>query len=281
VSLAGAYMAYSGPMGLFRRPAVLRQKATYSFIELVRPDGYPVYTIEQRFGILRWMAATARATTPTKAETGAWGAENTFCLLNCHPTCVNDDRVYAIQSLDDLDRRFHFALLSANAGASARRWRKENGISVTEQKILHFPHFKPFAGAPLQGKPRSEAYIKKAVTSLLAYSAPLVPQLNRYHARARETNGVKIHVLPWGFRFVLDYGYDGSTWYHELAATPNMWSGQGETFRYNPYGADSETFMATLDRAITALDELQKVALPSPVDAEEPTSQELNKEQSK
>jgi hypothetical protein len=237
----------------FNKPAPLRQKARYSFIELVRPDGYVPYSIEQHFGIFRWMVATAKATEPTKAETGQWGASNPQCLLNMHPACVNDYDVSGVSSIAQLGERFHFALLSREAGASARRWRQQNGIGVMEQRILHFPHYAPFCGAPLQGKPRSEEDIRKALDELLASDGTLTAQLNSFHADAKEVYGVKVVVSPEGFSFVLSYGFDGSSWNHTLADTPNMWEGEGDTFRRNPYGRKSEPFIDTLDRAITAM----------------------------
>src|ERR1039458_2675913 len=75
-------------------------------------------------------------------------------------------------------------------------------------------------------------------------------QRAQYHL---EVYGVNVKVRPEGFAFVLNYGFDGSSWTHELAATPNMREGQGDTFRRNRYGRNSEPFINTLDRAITAL----------------------------
>jgi hypothetical protein len=242
----------------FQKPAQLRQKARYAFVELVRPDCFVPYSIEQCFGIFRWMVATANGTVPTAKETGRWGASNPQCLLNMHPTCVNDYDVSGVGSIAQLGKRFHFALLSRDAGASARRWRLGNGIGVTEQKILCFPHYAPFCGAPLQGKLLSEQDTRKALDGLLESSGILTTQLNSYHAAATEIYGVKVHVSPEGFTFTLEYGYDGSIWHHQLAVTPNMWEGEDDTFRRNPYGRKSEPFINTLDRAISALAELTK-----------------------
>ena len=147
-----------------------------------------------------------------------------------------------------------YALLARDIGTSAARWRQENGINLTEHKILSFPHYTPFGGSPLQGKVASEQDIRKAIEALLGGgSGELTTQLNRSYVEAKEIYGVNVKVRPEGFSFVLNYGFDGSSWTHELAATPNMWEGQGDTFRYNPYGQNSEPFINTLDRAITAL----------------------------
>src|SRR6185369_5258771 len=126
----------------------------------------------------------------TQAETGRWGASNPICLLNCHPTCVNDYDVHPVRSIKDLKTRFHFALLSGNAGASAQRWRRENVIDITRQRILTFPHFAPFAGAMLQGKIICEAGIREALETLLASTGTLTTQLNSCHAGAVEIYGV-------------------------------------------------------------------------------------------
>jgi hypothetical protein len=235
-----------------------RQKATYSLIELVRPDGYDAYSIEQQFQIFRWMVATAKATVPTKAETGRWGASDALCVLATKPTCVNGSVPLHIHSIEDLHRHFHYALLARDIGPSAHRWRRENRISVTETHILHFPHYAPFAGAPLHGKPTAESEIAKAFDGLMKAGGRLTTQLNSCHAGAVEIYGVTVHVRPQGFSFVLDYGYEGSIWYHTLTETPGMWAGEGETFHYNAYGRKSEPLIDTLSRAIEALEALKK-----------------------
>ena len=231
-----AWMIHTAPMG-FSKPAPLRQKARYSFIELVRPDWFVPYSIEQRFGIFRWMVATcATSSTPM------------------HPNCVNDYDVSGVSSIAQLQKRFHFALLSRDASAS--RWRSENGIDVAGHKILHFPHYAPFLGAPIQGKLLSEQDTQKALDGLLGSRGTLTTQLNSCHAAATEIYGVKIHVSPEGFTLTLEYGYDGSIWHYPLAATPAMWEGEGDTFRRNLYGRKSEPFINTFDRAISALAKL-------------------------
>jgi hypothetical protein len=182
-----------------------------------------------------------------------------IALLSKQPSCIDD--YYGpgpICSLDDLKKRFQYALF-AWAGPSAVRWRAENEINVNTRKILSFPHYAPFAGAPLNGKPTCEADIEKALGKLLDSEGDLTTQLNSCHADAVEIRGVDIKVRPEGFTFMLRYGVDGSRWDHTLASTQNMWSGQGETFRLSPYGRGSEPFLDTLSRAITEMARLTEV----------------------
>jgi hypothetical protein len=70
-----------------------------------------------------------------------------------------------------------------------------------------------------------------------------------------------LKVRPEGFTFMLYYGVDGSRWDHTLASTPNMWSGQGGTFKRHPYGRGSEPFLDTLGRAII---EMARLTAPRP-----------------
>ena len=69
---------------------------------------------------------------------------------------------------------------------------------------------------------------------------------------------VTVRVSPQGFAFRLHYGIEGEScsWSYNLAATPDMWKGQGEDFRYMPYGRQSEPFLDTLGRAIKRMEEL-------------------------
>jgi hypothetical protein len=245
------WMVNHAPLG-FNAPAPLRQRARYDFINLIRPD-HEVYTVEQRFQIYRWMVATAKAIKPTREETGRWGVMGPIALLSKQPSCIDD--YYGpgpICSLDDLKKRFQYALF-AWAGPSAARWRAENGISVNTRKILSFPHYLPYAGAPLNGKPTCEADIEKALEKLLDSGGNLTTHLNSCHAGAIEIQSVVVKVRPEGFDFILRYGVDGSSWDYTLAATPRMWEGEGETFRRNPYGRGSEPFLHTMGRAITTM----------------------------
>jgi len=252
-----AYMLHCAPMG-FTNPAPLHIKARYAFIELVRPDCWKLYSIEQYFGIFRWMVQTACATTPTESETGRWGASGPVDLLNGSPSCVNAPEVDGIRGIQDLSKRCHYALLARDIGSSAHRWRNENRININESRILTFPHYAPFCGAPLLGKPTSESDIGKALTGLLESSAPLTTQLNSSYSQATENYGVRVCVRPGGFVFRLEYGFDGSVWHHILAETPHMWEGEGDTFRRIPYTRRSEPFLDTMSRAIAALAELTK-----------------------
>ncbi len=257
MSMAAAYMAHSAPMGFKRAPRI-RQSMSCAFIELVRPDCYDLYSIECQFHIFRWMVQTASEVKPTKAETGRWGVSGPIDLLKMSPSCVNGYPPLHIHSLEDLRRRFHFAVLARDIGPSAQRWRREQFVAPGESRTLDFPHYPAFKGAPLQGKIVSESDVSKSIQALLSAKGRLAVQLNSCHATATDIHGVVVSVIPQGFRFELLYGIAGEQceWRHALAATPHMWQGEGDSLRYIPYGPKSETFIATLDRAIAAFKQL-------------------------
>jgi hypothetical protein len=258
---AYTYLVRHAPYG-FEEPAPLRQMARYDFIDLVRPDSFEHYTVEQRFGVFRWMVATAMKVRATPAETGQWGVSGPITLLSMKPTCIDDccHGPEPISSLADLKGRFSYALLSAEAGPSAVRWRLESRIAVTERRHLAFPHYTPFAGAPLNGKLVSEHDIEQAVKQLFASRGALTTQLNSCHASAVDIQCVTVRVSPQGFAFTLHYGIEGEScsWTHSLATTPDMWKGQGKDFRFMPYGRRSEPFLGTLGRAIKRMEELTR-----------------------
>lgn len=211
----------------------MRSKAKISFIEFIRPGScwpYP-YTLEQAFGVLQWMARTGRKYS-RKIE---WGYHGPIEALSCQPTCRSFCSVSAITTIADLRERFHYALLTNydESGAIAA-WRNAERITLDGKRILTFPHHEPFSGG--QGW-NCEADIQKAIEKLFndGQNSRLAVQLNSSWDAARECHKVVIHVLPAFFVFDLKYGFDGSTWTHELARTK-----------------DNEPFLCTMRRAVDA-----------------------------
>lgn len=186
----------------------MKTKATYDWIDFVRPDGYwPYpYTIDQAFGVFAWMMKTG---SHTKHST-TWGMQGVYELLSCKSSCVNFHSVDPIISLDDLRKRFHYAILG-KAGSSVQLWRQKYGILIGKRRQIHFPHFSYECD-----RAKSEHDIKVGLDCLLGSTGRLGVQLNKYHSRAREAYGVKIH---WRgvYLFELNYGYQGSVWRHTLS----------------------------------------------------------------
>lgn len=223
-------------------------KAKIRFADYVRPGGYPP-SIERRFGVFWWVVKAAHATRPTRTY---WGPQGPIELLSMKPTCVNCHEVAPIESLEDLDRRFHYALLSDCGSPAVDRWRAENGISVTSTRWVYFPHRKrhdprrgPWSSSYANARPRdpghighglSKALIPDQVRALLGATGKLRVQLNSVHADADNVLGVRIFVNPTGFRFTLDYGVGDSWWHHALATS-----------------REGEPFLQTLDRACSEM----------------------------
>lgn len=209
-------------------------KATYQFIEFVRPSGgywpWP-YSLEQAFGVFRWMIDVAD---PEKYhDKTEWGRRTVECLLSKKPSCTGMYEIDPINSLKDLEARFHYALLG-NASNNVNRWRAHHDIGVSSKKIIHFDHAVPMRDA------ESEAQIQGAFVRLFGATGRLNVQLNECHDRAREIYGVRMHYsrgFP-GWRFVLDYGYGGSVWHKTIA-------------RQRP----KERMLPVLKRAVSVMDE--------------------------
>lgn len=186
----------------------MKTKATYKFIEFIRPDGYwPLpYTLEQAFGVFAWMLSTGDG----YHDDGRWGRHDIRSLLSCQPTCCNFSQVRPIGNVADLQRRFHHAILSGYVGPRLQEWRETFGVTPSGKAIISFPHH------GLRGYETSEHGIARGVDALLGAKGRIGVQLNQYHSRAREINGVSLH---WHNRywFVLNYGCDGSEWQWTLA----------------------------------------------------------------
>lgn len=183
----------------------MKSKATYKFIDFIRPGGYwpHPYSIEQAFGVFSWMLKTGES----YHDQGRWGRHDVRSLLSCKPTCVNFSEVDPIASVKDLERRFHYAILDDCVGPNLGQWRHNFGVTPTGRAIIHFPH---------DDGTTSNASARDGLDALMNATGRLGVQLNEYHPLAREICGVRLHWRhTW--RFVLDYGYQGSVWHRTLS----------------------------------------------------------------
>ena len=196
----------------------MKTKAKISFIEFLRPCchwPYP-YTLEQAFEVFRWMVKTG-------APYGEFRERGPLETLSGKPTCIGFSRVEPITSIEDLRKRFHYALLDNYGGKTTDSWRENEKIDISQTRILRFKHD---SEAPcLHEKVGLRAYERDTSRVLhwlfsKGQSATLSAQLNSTYRKARECRSVVVHVLPAAFVFELKYGIPGinSSWTHELAS---------------------------------------------------------------
>lgn len=189
-------------------------KVKVTFADLVAPDSfwpYP-YSIDQAFGIMQWMVKTGVTYPPEK---GRWVSCGVIALLRTQPSCGYIDDLVPVPSVDWLRRCFQWAVLSRHTNSCTLKWREENGISPVSTRWIHFPN---------EGQSGNGAG-KVEVTAVLEAKGKLTTQLNQFHEDAVDIYGVPVYISSKGYRFVLNYGVEGSLWYHELAKSQT-----GETF---------------------------------------------------
>jgi hypothetical protein len=198
----------------------MRTKAKVTFVQFLRPDGYwPYpYSVEQAFEVFRWMVRTGAS----YEQRARWGRRGVIELLSCQPSCVNFGSVKPIRSLEDLRRRFHYALLSAEGNTTVTSWRHDTGLTLDATRWLHFRHAKPFTAESVS-RDELERFYRDGSTQRLTVSP------NRVHTTAVTCKWTEIFVEPDKFSFLLHYGWPeeecSSRWNVELTATQH-----GETF---------------------------------------------------
>ena len=112
-----------------------------------------------------------------------------------------------VQSLDDLRARFQRALLLKGHDLMVR-WRAAKGISLQSDIALE------------NRVPQTIDPITAALNDMFGSAGmETAYSLNSYHAGARRVRQVVVTLTQEGFSFLLYYGYDGSSWAHELAST--------------------------------------------------------------
>lgn len=244
MSTALQYMLHENPLpGMRAKGILLRKSFKVPLIELLRPDGYwpQPLSIEQAFETLRWMATTG-SSKPEFTSQLQWGRAGINDLLT-GGSGLSHSCVEPISSIEDLRRRFHFAILSRASSRGQELWRSEFGIRPEGTVTVPHPTYKPFAALPHLGW-QSEAEIHAEIKRLTAESAgmPMSVNLNGVYDDCQTLHGVRIRVAPEGFAFDIRYGNThptehGSSWDDTIART-----------------REGESFLQTFARARTVFD---------------------------
>ena len=244
MSTALQYMLHENPLpGMRAKGILLRKSFKVPLIELLRPDGYwpQPLSIEQAFETLRWMATTG-SSKPEFTSQLQWGRAGINDLLT-GGSGLSHGHVEPISSIEDLRRRFHFAILSRASSRGQELWRSEFGIRPEGTVTVPYPTYKPFAALPHLGW-QSEAEIHAEIKRLTAESAgmPMAVNLNGVYDDCQTLHGVRIRVAPEGFAFDIRYGNThptehGSSWDDTIART-----------------REGESFLQTFARARTVFD---------------------------
>lgn len=244
MSSAHQYMLHANPVPGARVKGPLRRKSfTVPLIELLRPDGYwpQPLSIEQAFEVLRWMATTG-SSKPEFTSQLQWGRAGIHELLT-GGSGLSHGRVEPITSIEDLRRRFHFAVLSRASSRGQEMWRSEFGIRPEGTVTVPYPTYKPFAALPHLGW-RSEADVHAEIKRLTTGSTgtQMVVNLNGVHQDCQTLHGVRIAVGTHGFALAIRYGDKhpsefGSSWDVTIART-----------------REGESFLQTFARARTVFD---------------------------
>lgn len=102
------WAAAADPYGTAPRKPSRKRWFDVRFIDLVRPDGYwpQPYTLEQAFEIFRWMVAKGEGYSTQER----WGSRGVVDLLSA-TSGIGHSSVIPISSLEDLRKRFHYAVL--------------------------------------------------------------------------------------------------------------------------------------------------------------------------
>lgn len=209
-----------------------------SFIELIRPGSWPYpYTIEQAFQVLRWMTATGFE---YRADT-RWGDQGVFEVLSMKPSCRGFSSVDPITSLADLQKRFHYAILSKSENSVVDNWRRDHDILPDGKATIPYPVHKDWG---VREPFKNQDDLKKALTELLeppkGQKLQMAVALNSVHGMETAIyHDVQIKVSRNGFAFILRYGDEarhafGSRWDEVIASTRG-----------------NETFIETAVRAYT------------------------------
>ena len=153
---AAEFMRQINPYRDKNATPAIRSKGKYRLHSFVCPNIWPLgYTIEQAFGVYRWMVETA----DNYPDPRRYGRNALTPVLSCVSSLPDD--IHAITSLEDLRKRFQWALFACyGLAGTLHRWRTEHGITVDGVHWLHFPHYEPFNG------PTSEADFQKMLTKM-------------------------------------------------------------------------------------------------------------------
>lgn len=217
----------------------LRHQANIDLIDLLRPGAEHCSgcSIEMAFQTLRMLLVSGIGYR-TKHR---WHTTSITSLLGGYS--VDHGYPVPVQSIADLFKRFHMAVLAREDTPEIAAWRRDTGINAYASLKLAFPHYRPSAPVPHLGF-GSEAAVVEAIKKLLEQSAgqKTAISLNSVHYDATVIHRIDVTISPSGFSFDLRYGcrtpedmreHGDSEWGYCLART-----------------IEGEPFLDTLRRAI-------------------------------
>lgn len=198
------------------------------------------YEIDQAFEAFRAIAGTA-ARYERKCR---WHTPKTHDLLSNWRDAGDHSAFNSvthalrpIESLKDLRTRFQAAILGTNE-TFYDDWRRDNGYALDATLEVDAAHYgstwRKHVVFTRKGATHLGTSLQDALRELLEGSRGLTlsPQLNSMHKGANIIGGIGVEVSKSGFRFLMSYGYEGSSWTEEIARTRH-----------------GEPFMETLARA--------------------------------
>lgn len=214
----------------------IKSRFDLDIIELVRPDGYwpNPYSIEQAFQTFRWMAVTGKDYT----KPGRWGSSGVRELLSMS-SGVNLSSISGITSIEDLRRRFQYAVLG-KGNEAITSWRNDHRVHVGEKVTIPYAVHKPYNFGSSSAPFNSEANIQEELNRMLkpADDQTMKVSLNYVHHWVRNLHGVQIHAGDKGFVFDI--------WYGTAPKSTGRYSHWNDTLARSREG---ETFLQTLGRA--------------------------------
>lgn len=218
-------VCYSVKEGLGARHLAKRHRLSFQapLINFLRPNGYwpQPFSIEQAFTTMQWFAATGEGYTTSQR----WGWCGVKELLSAG-SGLSASIVEPIRSLDDLRKRFHYAILGVPQSDSQIAWRQAFNIDVGAIVTVPGRTYKPFCVIPHLGF-RCEADIQKTLETMLHGSTGtrMKISLNSVHPSLTWLHHCEVIVGPSGFCFSLEYGENpkdnphASYWNATLART--------------------------------------------------------------
>ncbi|AOG02919.1 hypothetical protein [Bosea sp. RAC05] len=188
-------------------PAARRRNFRVSLIDLVRPDSFwphPI-SVEMAFELLRWMVE--KGSDPSYATQLKWGKCGVEEMLS-GGSVRGFTQIKPIQSLDDLRKRFHYAILSSPESDGQVAWRRDHRIDVNSSLTIKAPVYKAFHAVPQLGFTSEAAVIDQLEDVLTgAHGTEMAVSLNPAHPDLRCFDHIDISVQPrLGFSFFLTYG---------------------------------------------------------------------------
>lgn len=201
----------------------------FEWIDLLRPNTrWPApLSVEQAFETMRWLVRTGQDRKYLRST--RYGERGVVDLLNAD-THSSAGGFHPITSLEDLRKRFHWAVLAVPDTDGQEIWRYEHGIDVGAAAAIAVPTYKPGAGARHLGFDTEES-VRTTLESMQTgeRGAEMAVRLNPSHPDCNVLQGFEIAVGPDRIWFNLRYGSGAPefayTWRETVAFTR-----EGESF---------------------------------------------------